>query len=69
MLDAVSPLATLARGYSIARRKTKGQKSITDYREVTCKEEIEITLHRGYLQCRIEKTGQSRFQEEKKKKK
>jgi exonuclease VII large subunit len=61
MLDAVSPLATLARGYSIVRKDSPPGGVVTDYRKVAVDDMVEITLHRGYLRCIIEKTGESRL--------
>jgi len=59
VLDAVSPLATLARGYSIVRKNTPGGEIVMDYHDVKVEEQIEVRLHRGYLECRIEKTGEN----------
>lgn len=67
MLDAVSPLATLARGYSIVRKDSPTGEVVTDYREVEPGSKVEITLHRGVLKSTVEKTGESRFQKTKKK--
>lgn len=61
MLDAVSPLSTLARGYSIVKKDTPEQSIVTDYREVEENSRIEVTLNKGYLLCKIEKTGKNRF--------
>ncbi len=60
LLDAVSPLSTLARGYAIVRKEK--DEVITDFQDVNVNDQIEVTLHHGYLECRIEKTGRSRFQ-------
>lgn len=56
LLDTVSPLATLARGYAIVRRKNTEQKKddiITSSRQVHRGEQIEILLHSGRLGCEI----------------
>ncbi len=56
LLDSVSPLATLARGYAIVRRKNTEQKKddiITSSRQVHHGELIEILLHSGRLDCEI----------------
>ena len=69
MIDAVSPLSTLARGYSITRKNSADGTVVTDYRQVQVDSKVDVTLHRGYLECRIEKTGKSRFQGDMKKQK
>ena len=51
-LDALSPLATLKRGYSISR-KTDGE-VLTAAEQVTVGDRIEIQLAQGHLACRIE---------------
>ena len=51
-LDALSPLATLKRGYSITRN-TDGQ-VLTGAEQVSVGDKIEIQLSRGHLTCRIE---------------
>jgi exodeoxyribonuclease VII large subunit len=53
LLDAVSPLSTLARGYAIARRKSGRQTVITGYDQVKKDEEIEVILQRGRLNCSV----------------
>ncbi|HDK43449.1 MAG TPA: hypothetical protein ENG91_02715, partial [Desulfobacteraceae bacterium] len=60
VLDAVSPLSTLARGYSIVRKAGDGGEIITDYNQVEKNSRIEVILHRGYLECTVEKTGEKR---------
>ncbi len=55
-LDTLSPLKTLARGYSIVSRKDDRQQAkniITDIDQVAADEEIEIQLHRGELDCLV----------------
>ena len=53
LLDAVSPLATLARGYAVARKKTSRKTVITKSTQVQKGETIEITLHQGTLNCQV----------------
>ena len=51
-LDALSPLATLKRGYSISR-KTDG-KVLTSTEQVSVGDKIAVQLAHGHLACRIE---------------
>ena len=51
-LDALSPLATLKRGYSISR-KSDGE-VLTDTEQVSVGDRIEVQLAHGHLACRIE---------------
>ncbi|MDO8946873.1 MAG: exodeoxyribonuclease VII large subunit [Desulfocapsaceae bacterium] len=58
LLDTVSPLATLARGYAIVRRKKSGknrEEIITRSIQAHPGEQIEIFLHSGRLECEINK--------------
>ncbi len=58
LLDTVSPLATLARGYAIVRRKKSGknrEEIITRSIQAQTGEQIEILLHNGSLECEINK--------------
>ena len=59
VLQAVSPLATLARGYAVVRRLGPGRAVVSDEAQVRTGELVEVLLHRGELQCRVEgkKTG------------
>ncbi len=52
-LNALSPLATLARGYSISR-KTDGE-VLTSAKQVSIGDRVEIQLADGHLACRVEK--------------
>ena len=52
-LDALSPLATLKRGYSISR-KTDGT-VLTDAEQVSVGDRIEVQLAQGHLACRVER--------------
>lgn len=55
-LDTLSPLKTLARGYSVVSRKDEREQSkaiITDIDQLEIDEEIEIRLHRGELDCQV----------------
>ena len=51
-LNALSPLATLKRGYSISR-KTDGA-VLTDAEQVSVGDRIEVQLAQGHLACRVE---------------
>jgi exodeoxyribonuclease VII large subunit len=56
ILNSVSPLATLARGYAIVtRRKTSPsrQSVITDSRDVSVGEKLDILLHKGTVECEV----------------
>ncbi len=53
LLEAVSPLSTLARGYAIARKKSGRQTVITGTEQVRTGEVIEVVLHRGCLKCSV----------------
>ena len=50
-LDTLSPLATLARGYSIC--KDSSGKTVTDASQVYVGEEVNLRLSRGKLACRV----------------
>ena len=50
-LDTLSPLATLARGYSIC--KDSSGKIVTDAAQVHAGEEVHLRLSRGKLACRV----------------
>lgn len=58
LLQSVSPLSTLARGYSIVRRVPKrGEKVlVTDNRQVSAGDTVEIRLHKGQLECLVDKS-------------
>ena len=59
VLDAVSPLATLARGYAIARKKDRGRTIITDAGQVCEGEKIELQVQHGHILCRVEPAVES----------
>ncbi len=61
LLDAVSPLSTLARGYAVAKTPPPAGKIITDADQVKVGSRLNVILHRGLLECRIEKTGENRL--------
>ena len=50
-LDTLSPLATLARGYSIC--KDSSGNTVTDAAQVHVGEEVQLRLSRGQLVCRV----------------
>lgn len=54
VLQAVSPLATLARGYAVVRRSGPGREVVSDAGQVGLAEAVEVLLHRGVLFCRVE---------------
>lgn len=51
-LNALSPLATLARGYSISR-KMSGE-VLTSTQQVSVADKVEVQLAHGHLACRVE---------------
>jgi exodeoxyribonuclease VII large subunit len=55
-LDAVSPLSTLARGYSIVTKGSLEKRVgniIIDSEQVVAGEAISVTLHKGKLECEV----------------
>ncbi len=54
ILDAVSPLATLSRGYAIARKTDARKTVITREEQVKAGEKIHIQVHHGIIPCRVE---------------
>ena len=57
-LNALSPLATLARGYAIVQRPDTGD-VITDIAAVKSGNRVQTRLARGYLDCLVEKTREN----------
>lgn len=55
-LDALSPLKTMARGYSVCRHSASGR-VLTDASEVAAGQGVEVLLYRGRLQCKVEGTA------------
>ncbi|ABI56047.1 exodeoxyribonuclease VII large subunit [Alkalilimnicola ehrlichii MLHE-1] len=53
-LHAVSPLATLSRGYAIARQGADGP-VLRDSTQVAPGDAVRVRLHRGQLDCRVER--------------
>uniref|UniRef100_A0A7C2EJJ2 Exodeoxyribonuclease 7 large subunit n=1 Tax=Ammonifex degensii TaxID=42838 RepID=A0A7C2EJJ2_9THEO len=53
-LDALSPLKTLARGYSVCRCAATG-KVVTEAKQVVTGDEVEVVLYRGRLACKVDK--------------
>ncbi len=56
LLDAVSPLATMARGYSIASKvdqKTGKTTLLRDSRQVKKNDTVQILLHKGKVECTV----------------
>jgi exodeoxyribonuclease VII large subunit len=51
-LEALSPLAVLARGYSITR-KIPSLTVVREASEVALGEEVAVRLHRGELRCEV----------------
>ncbi|WP_136526418.1 exodeoxyribonuclease VII large subunit [Geomonas ferrireducens] len=54
-LNAVSPLATLSRGYSIAR-KLPGRAVVTSHRQIAPGDRLELSLAAGSALCTVEET-------------
>ncbi|RWX52212.1 Exodeoxyribonuclease VII large subunit [Candidatus Electrothrix marina] len=56
VLEAVSPLSTLARGYAVARKGTgRRQTVVTAAEQVRVGESIEVLLHKGRVECEVTK--------------
>jgi exodeoxyribonuclease VII large subunit len=53
VLEAVSPLSTLARGYSVARKSSGRRNLITAAEQVQVGDPIEVLLHQGRLECEV----------------
>ncbi len=56
LIDSVSPLSVLSRGYSVAQKSAEQSdtgKVISDVKQVEVGELIDIRLHRGELECQI----------------
>ena len=56
MLQGLSPLATLARGYAVVRKPLPGRKRwavVTSTEEVVVNEQVEVVLKDGQLACRV----------------
>lgn len=53
-LEALSPLSTLARGYSVVRKLDKTV--VTDPEKLKKKEELEIILHKGRIKVEVNET-------------
>jgi exodeoxyribonuclease VII large subunit len=53
-LDSLSPLAVLARGYSLTRTPEGGV--VRSARQVSAGDEVSVLLHEGSLQCRVTAT-------------
>jgi exonuclease VII large subunit len=59
LLNSVSPLATLGRGYSIVRKYNKDDKSyqvVTRSADTTVGDELNILLHEGQLDCIVKES-------------
>ncbi len=69
VLDSLSPLATLARGYSIVSTRPapdRGSLLVTDERQVAVHDRITIALHRGRLEAQVTATHSPSCSREKK---
>ena len=64
VLHAVSPLATLARGYAIVRTAGNRKRVVTDAAQVQPGATVEVLLHRGELTCRVERSEEVESGEE-----
>ncbi|MGW8193425.1 MAG: exodeoxyribonuclease VII large subunit [Desulforhopalus sp.] len=60
LLNGVSPLATLGRGYSIVRKfepAGRGYQVISDATKTAAGDELNILLHKGEIDCVVKKTS------------
>ncbi|CAK8712185.1 Exodeoxyribonuclease 7 large subunit [Candidatus Electrothrix laxa] len=53
VLEAVSPLSTMARGYSVTRKSSGRRTLITAADQVQAGDPIEVLLHQGRLECEV----------------
>jgi exodeoxyribonuclease VII large subunit len=51
-LDSLSPLAVLARGYSLTL--TPSRRIVRSWREVRAGDGVRVLLHEGSLECRVD---------------
>lgn len=58
LLDAVSPLAILARGYAIVQSQETGE-IIRAAEQTAVDDRLRLTLHKGTLDCRVTRTSAS----------
>jgi exodeoxyribonuclease VII large subunit len=58
LLDAVSPLAILARGYAIVQSQDTGE-IIRAAEQAAVDDRLRLTLHKGTLDCRVTQTSAS----------
>lgn len=56
-LDAISPLATLDRGYAIVQRRDDGS-AVRDARTIEIGTSVRARLAHGWLDCRVEEQGE-----------
>jgi exonuclease VII large subunit len=59
LLNSVSPLATLGRGYSIVRKYNEDDESyhiLTRAADTTAGDELNILLHEGQLDCIVKES-------------
>ncbi|MCI5138885.1 MAG: hypothetical protein D3922_10830, partial [Candidatus Electrothrix sp. AR1] len=59
VLEAVSPLSTLARGYSVARKVSGRRALILAADQVQAGDPIEVLLHQGRLECEVTRVERS----------
>lgn len=64
VLQAVSPLATLARGYAIVRTSGKKLQLVTEAAQVRPGAEVDVMLRQGRLVCRVERSEEGTEQGE-----
>lgn len=58
VLHAVSPLATLARGYALVRTTEGKRRLVTAADQVRTGSMVEVVLHKGGLRCRVEERNE-----------
>ncbi len=56
LIDSVSPLAVLSRGYAVVRKSAEQHdafKVISDIQQVEIGENVDVKLHRGEMECQV----------------